>query len=143
LDKKNDFKEYDKKVDFYVTQLFLNHILFIFFLHFFHYQSFGNINMHYDRMKAQQHSSTTASSGTDLNALGWRRLLLETLKCNVDAACYAEQNKFCIAACVRDEHGSFVKGMAQCFNGTPVMQEAEAIGILEAMKWLHSINISY
>ncbi|MCI31359.1 putative ribonuclease H protein, partial [Trifolium medium] len=27
------------------------------------------------------------------------------LKCNVDAACYAEQNFFCVAACLRDDNG--------------------------------------
>jgi hypothetical protein len=69
------------------------------------------------------------SKKKSIHALGWRRPQPKTLKCNVDAACYVEQNKFCIAACVRDEHGSFVKGLTQHFNGTPVIQEAEAIGI--------------
>jgi ribonuclease HI len=37
---------------------------------------------------------------------------------------------------VRDDQGRFVKAYTQCFVGKPEISEAEALGVLEALKWL-------
>jgi ribonuclease HI len=62
------------------------------------------------------------------------------LKCNVDAACYVEQNFYCIAACLRDDKGQFVATFAKRFEGQRAIDEAEAIGVMEALKCLHSTH---
>ncbi|MCI67495.1 hypothetical protein A2U01_0088754, partial [Trifolium medium] len=50
------------------------------------------------------------------------------LKCNIDVACYAEQNFFCVAACLRDNNGNFVVAFTKRLKGKPAIVEAEAIG---------------
>ncbi|MCI36229.1 cytochrome P450, partial [Trifolium medium] len=60
------------------------------------------------------------------------------LKCNIDAACYAEHNFFCVAACLRDDNGNFVAAFTKRFEGKPAIAEAEAIGVMEALTWLHN-----
>ncbi|KAK2458762.1 hypothetical protein QL285_006160 [Trifolium repens] len=37
-----------------------------------------------------------------------------TLKCNVDVACYAASNQFCIGACLRDADGRVMKVYMKC-----------------------------
>jgi ribonuclease HI len=66
------------------------------------------------------------------------------LKCNVDAACYKESNRYGIAACVRDSQGRFVKAYTRWFEGEPDISEAEALGVLETLRWLqreHMTNV--
>ncbi|CAJ2658230.1 unnamed protein product [Trifolium pratense] len=49
----------------------------------------------------------------------WIKPPMGTLKCNIDAACYSDLNRFCVAACVRDARGRFVKAYARGFEGRP------------------------
>jgi hypothetical protein len=42
----------------------------------------------------------------------WRKPPAGMLKCNVDMAFYASQNCYCIAACLRDDRGHFVRVFA-------------------------------
>jgi hypothetical protein len=51
------------------------------------------------------------------------------LKCNVDIACYSELNTYCITTCMRDVQGRF--------DGKPEISEAEALGVFEALRWIH------
>ncbi|MCI17621.1 cytochrome P450, partial [Trifolium medium] len=95
----------------------------------------------HDWREAQQHKNATASVATGPGYMEWRRPPANTLKCNVDAARYVDHNMFCIGACVRDEHGRFIKAFAKRYIGTPEVHEAKALGILESLKWLQSMNM--
>ncbi|MCI18516.1 60S ribosomal protein L23, partial [Trifolium medium] len=64
------------------------------------------------------------------------------MKCNVDAACYAAENKYSIGACLRDDHGNFVKAISTHFIGQPSVHEAEAQGLLITLKWLQQMQIT-
>ncbi|KAK2426472.1 hypothetical protein QL285_025140 [Trifolium repens] len=64
------------------------------------------------------------------------------LKCNVDTSCYSELNIYGIWECVRDAHGKFVRAYTRRFEGKLEKAEAEALAILEALQWLHNVDIS-
>lgn len=63
-----------------------------------------------------------------------------TVKCNVDAALF-DDNRFGIGLCIRDYQGLFVKAKTVWFYGSPPPQEAEALGLLTAVKWLQELHI--
>jgi ribonuclease HI len=42
---------------------------------------------------------------------------------------------------LRDDRGHFVKAFAKRYEGQPTIVEAEALGVLESIKWLHSSHI--
>ncbi|PNX94584.1 ribonuclease H, partial [Trifolium pratense] len=88
--------------------------------------------------KAQKkHNQDGCTSGTE-SISRWSKPPAGIIKCNVDAACYAEQNFYCIGACLRDDKGQFVAAYAKRFEGQPAIDEAETIGVLEALKWMQS-----
>jgi hypothetical protein len=64
----------------------------------------------------------------------WTKPSTGALKCNIATACYNELNMYCVAACVRDAHGCFVKAYTQSFEGKPEI--AKALGVLEALRWI-------
>jgi ribonuclease HI len=72
----------------------------------------------------------------------WIKPQQGNMKCNVDASCYAAENRYSIGACIRDEHGRFVKAMSAHFVGQPAVHEAEAQGLLVALKWLQQMQIT-
>jgi hypothetical protein len=47
----------------------------------------------------------------------WEKPRRGMLKCNVDTACYNEQNFYGVGACIRDENGSFVQAYMKKFDG--------------------------
>ncbi|MCI47071.1 60S ribosomal protein L23, partial [Trifolium medium] len=51
-------------------------------------------------------------------------------------------NFYCIGACLRDDKGQFVAAFAKRFEGQPAIDEAEAVGVLEALKWMQSSHIT-
>jgi hypothetical protein len=66
----------------------------------------------------------------------WIKPATGTIKCNVDTACYKEDKVYCVGMCMRDEHGNFLKAYTIKKHGTPVIAEAEALGIREALTWI-------
>ncbi|KAK2445802.1 putative mitochondrial protein [Trifolium repens] len=66
----------------------------------------------------------------------------DTGTCNIDTACYSDVNIYCVAACVRDAQGQFVKAYTRRFEGKPEIAEAEASGVLEALQWLRQQQLS-
>lgn len=70
--------------------------------------------------KMQQNISNNSSTVEDIK---WTKPPLNMLKCNVDAACYNESNRYGIAACVRDSQGRFVKAYTRWFEGKPDISE--------------------
>jgi hypothetical protein len=85
----------------------------------------------------QAHGCATVNARIEENSelLSWSKPTTGSLKCNIDAACYSEQNIYCVGACLRDENGRFVKAFAKRFEGKPEIYEAEAIGLLESLKY--------
>ncbi|MCH79659.1 hypothetical protein A2U01_0000412 [Trifolium medium] len=68
------------------------------------------------------------------------------LKCNIDAAIFAELNMFGVGMCLRNDTGQFVKAKTRLMEGTPPPLEAEAMGLREALNWLcemEALKVSY
>jgi ribonuclease HI len=59
----------------------------------------------------------------------------------VDTTCYLEDNNYCVGACIKDNNGRFVQAFAKKLQGTSSIAEAEALGVLEVLRWTH--NTSY
>jgi hypothetical protein len=64
------------------------------------------------------------------------------VKCNVDAAMFEEQRCFGIGMCIRDNRGHFLKAATFWHDGSPPPQEAEAIGLRDAISWLGRLDLS-
>ncbi|KAK2378610.1 hypothetical protein QL285_066497 [Trifolium repens] len=91
--------------------------------------------------KAQKKHNQEGRNSRPESDQRWSKPLAGILKCNVDAACYAEQNFYCIGAHLRDDKDQFVGAFAKRFEGQPAIDEAETIGVLEAFKWMqNSLN---
>jgi hypothetical protein len=41
--------------------------------------------------------------------------------------CYVNDNVYCVAACVRNNQGQFIRAYSKRFDGTPNIAEAEAM----------------
>ncbi|PNX70657.1 cytochrome p450, partial [Trifolium pratense] len=80
-------------------------------------------------------SNTTPSSHS------WTKPPAGALKCNVDTACYIDQNFYGVGACIRDAQGRFVQAFTKKFDGKPEVAEAEAVGLLEAMRWIQNSHM--
>ncbi|GAU15954.1 hypothetical protein TSUD_41770 [Trifolium subterraneum] len=49
-----------------------------------------------------QHNSSRQDAAV-IVAFAWEKSAAGTFKCNVDNACYVEENVYCVGACLRDE----------------------------------------
>lgn len=58
-----------------------------------------------------------------------------SLKCNVDVALF-DDGRYGFGLCLCDDKGEFMKAKSIWFIGRPYPQEAEALGLLEAVNWL-------
>jgi ribonuclease HI len=95
-----------------------------------------------DWAKAQQQRKTSSSSNTVMSTYTWLKPPAGALKCNIDTACYKDQNIYCVAACIRDAQGRFVRAYVKRFEGCPEIAEAEAMGVCEALQWMHNSHMS-
>jgi ribonuclease HI len=95
-----------------------------------------------DWVNVQQQNTSTSRDGTTLASHTWTKPARGTLKCNIDAACYNEQNVYCIGACLRDEQGRFVQAFTTRLHGSPDIAEAEATGLLEALRWMQQPQLT-
>jgi ribonuclease HI len=91
--------------------------------------------------KTQQRSAHKGTYSAAEISQVWRKPPAGSLKCNVDMAYYADKNCYCIAACLRDDRGHFVKAFAKRYEGKPTIAEAEALGVLESIKWMQNSYI--
>lgn len=87
------------------------------------------IQMQAQRNTMQRDAAITA------NAV-WTKPATGMLKCNIDSSCYAEQNTYCVGACIRDSGGRFVQAFMKKSAGNPLIAEAEAKGLLDVLPWL-------
>lgn len=55
---------------------------------------------------------------------------------NVDASIRLEQSKFQVGMVLRDDRGNFKFGITKVGNGHASVIEAEAMGVLEALRWI-------
>ncbi|WJX35500.1 hypothetical protein P8452_23485 [Trifolium repens] len=69
----------------------------------------------------------------------WTKPARETLKCNVDTACYDEQI-YCVGACIRDDKGNFIEAIMRNYSGKPLIAEVGAHGVLEVLQWIDKIT---
>ncbi|CAJ2633657.1 unnamed protein product [Trifolium pratense] len=67
----------------------------------------------------------------------WAKPVNASLKCNIDTACYAEQNAYCVGACIHDKDGRFMQVFMKKSDGKSFIAEAEAKGLLDVLHWQH------
>jgi hypothetical protein len=51
-----------------------------------------------------------------------------------------EDNNYCVGACIRDNNGRFVQAFAKKLEGTPSIAEAEAMRVLEVLRWIRNTH---
>ncbi|KAK2371264.1 hypothetical protein QL285_084234 [Trifolium repens] len=95
-----------------------------------------------DWVNVQQQNTGTSRDGTALASHSWTKTARGTLKCNIDAACYNEQNVYCLGVCLRDEQGIFVQAFMTRLHGSPDIAEAEATWLLEALRWMQQPQLT-
>jgi hypothetical protein len=71
-----------------------------------------------DWNKARQRNTHQAAHSVADGCQAWRKPPAGTMRCNVDMAHYANQNCYCIGACLRDDRGQFVKAFSKRYEGT-------------------------
>lgn len=84
-------------------------------------------------------SSTDAHHQNQLHS--WVKPVAGLLKCNVDAAFFTQEKACGVGMCLRNESGIFIQ--ARVMRHTPLLnvREGEAIGLLEAIKWVCSLGL--
>ncbi|MCH90678.1 ribonuclease H protein, partial [Trifolium medium] len=93
-------------------------------------------------LNVQQMKNSARRTGTELASHIWTKPARGTLKCNIDTAYYKEQNVYCIGTCLRDEQGRFMQAFMTRLRGRPDIAEAEATGLLEALRWLQQPQLA-
>lgn len=77
-------------------------------------------------------SSSTVSSGV----VQWQAPQPGWLKLNADASLFNAASSFTVGMVLRDEYGTFICGKNMRLPGQVTVMEAEAAGVLEALKWI-------
>jgi ribonuclease HI len=93
-----------------------------------------------DWRHAQRRTTSRSATSQVTTDMKWKKPMPRSWKCNIDAACYKEDNSYCIGACLRDDDGRFLKAFVRRLEGQPEVCEAEALGLLEALKWLQQFT---
>ncbi|MCH80192.1 replication protein A 70 kDa dna-binding subunit [Trifolium medium] len=89
--------------------------------------------------EVQIEKNNRSNTGNGVQENSWTKPPRGSLKCNIDiVACHVEQNIYCVGACIHDEHGHFVQAFVKRCDGKQEIAEAEAIGMLEVLKWLYT-----
>ncbi|CAN1292379.1 Putative ribonuclease H protein At1g65750 [Linum perenne] len=65
----------------------------------------------------------------------WSRPDLGAIKINIDAALFFDAGRYGVGLVARDAQGSLIGYRQQLFPGTPPANEAEANGLIEAIRW--------
>jgi len=72
----------------------------------------------------------------------WHPPAQGVLKCNVDMTIFNEQNSFGTCICIRDHRGHIIKPATNWYEGNPLAQEAEAMGLRDVFLWLGQLGLS-
>ncbi|KAJ1430165.1 Ribonuclease H-like superfamily [Sesbania bispinosa] len=75
------------------------------------------------------------------DSLIWKLSKDGRVKCNVDAALFADQNGFGVGLCLRDDKCQYIKSKVLYHHGSPPPREAEALGLLDALSWLGELGM--
>ncbi|MCI64358.1 hypothetical protein A2U01_0085616, partial [Trifolium medium] len=59
----------------------------------------------------QTKRNITHRNGAATVSFAWTKPVNGTTKCNIDIACYVEQNVYCVGAFIRDSDGRFVQAL--------------------------------
>lgn len=71
----------------------------------------------------------------------WQKPSAGRVKCNVDGAWFDQQSQCGLGICIRDHEGHFLKEKSAWFDGYLKPQEIEAMGLLEALRWLTQLGV--
>lgn len=75
------------------------------------------------------------------NEQKWQKPSSGTLKCNVDAAIFSQEGQYGIRMCIRNHIDTVIRSKTMFFSGVPHPQEAEAVGLKQAICWLGELGI--
>ncbi|XP_073041711.1 uncharacterized protein [Primulina eburnea] len=64
-----------------------------------------------------------------------------SMKCNVDATLFKDQQAVGFGAVIRDSAGTFIMSKSCMRNGLPEVKEAEALALIEAIQWTLSLDL--
>lgn len=81
--------------------------------------NFANCFFHFfdSLTESQQHISATPVPVSQQQC--WMKPMAGTLKCNIDAAIFEQDNTYGVGLCIQHENGVFVKGKTMWFDGIP------------------------
>lgn len=78
---------------------------------------------------------------TDSVVIRWKKPEEYRLKLNVDASVLSGAQSYAIRMIIRDHGGRFIQAKSVRYPGTIPVLEAEARGVLEATKWIQSLQL--
>lgn len=80
--------------------------------------------------------ASVAAAEAGNRPVSWKKPPLNTLKCNVDSAIFADRKKMGFGGVLCDSNGEFVAAIQGSLPGTfsPIL--AEAIGLREVLSWI-------
>ncbi|CAH9120054.1 unnamed protein product [Cuscuta epithymum] len=87
--------------------------------------------------------STQKLLTSSLVQVRWQPPHRNFLKCNVDAALFANEKRVGFGACVSDYRGQFYMAKAGICTSDLCLAEAEAWGLREAIKWMASTRYNH
>ena len=93
-----------------------------------------------DWTAAQQKKEPGRSGGHCQKETRWKLPSSGYVKCNVDAAIFLDMKAFGVGMVLRDDSGRIIDCNMRRLQGWCQPQEAEAIGIIEALSWLRGRN---
>ncbi|XP_045831364.1 uncharacterized protein LOC123922710 [Trifolium pratense] len=70
----------------------------------------------------------------------WQPPPLNFVKCNLDAAIFAHEQRIGMGACLRDDKGSFILAMTAHEDVVMTAQEAEAWSLYQGIQWVASLG---
>lgn len=82
------------------------------------------------------------SSDPGAGAIAWSPPRVGWLKCNTDAAVFADERRVGLGSVIRDESGKFVAALCCNIRGNYSPRDAEVLSIREALSWLKSMKLS-
>ena len=74
--------------------------------------------------------------------IAWSPPRVRWLKCNTDAAVFANEGRVGMGSVIRDESGKFVAALCCNIRGNYLPRDAEALSIREALSWVKSMKLS-
>ncbi|XP_073035374.1 uncharacterized protein [Primulina eburnea] len=78
--------------------------------------------------------------GKRTQASSWIPPPIGTVKCNIDAAFFEDINSAGVSMVVRDVEGRFITARTTLIKGLRCVKEGEAIGLLEALSWIRTLD---